>query len=297
MSSSEKLSVVIPAYNSSKEDLEILNESLNQQSLVNFEVIVVDDCSQFNNYSVFGNADYEFKIVEKSSNSGPADTRNCGVKHSSGKYLFFTDTDCKLLPDTLDRVQKYLRDSDIVVGNTITETSTLTGELIAYLGFPGGGNIGFHSVWKVDKYNFTTSFSSCNLGMRREVFEALGGFDISSPVPGGEDTILAEKAIGEGWRIKYNRLQVVYHKEKKSLKSFCLWQITRGRGNYYIKKKVPGVSGYLKLRVWSFINSLRKSRFYAPFVIILIGISVLLQSYGYYLEKFTIRKSGRSINA
>lgn len=297
MKRADRLSVIIPSYNAPKEDLEILNRSLNDQTFGNFEVILVDDFSDFNHYKVFEDSAYMLNIVTKDENSGPAATRNLGVENSSGKYLFFTDTDCKLEEDTLEKVYAALQTNDIVAGDTITRTSTTIGRAIARLGFPGGGNIGFHSVWRVDKNRFTSSFSSCNVGMRTQVFYELNGFDTSSPVPGGEDTIFASKAVREGWRIKYNIKQIVYHKEKRSIKSFFSWQITRGRGNYYIKRGVPGVSGYLRLRVWSFMNSLRKSGVMAPFVFLLIFLSVVLQSYGYYLEKFRVSISGRKVNA
>jgi GT2 family glycosyltransferase len=144
----------------------------------------------------------------------------------------------------------------------------------------------------VDLGGYTNSFSTCNLAFRKSAFNDLGRFDESFPVPGGEDTILARKTVASGRRIRYCPGQLVYHVEKKTLHAFIRWQITRGRGNYYIKQHAGRVGGYLWLRVWTFKNSLMAAGpRYAPLVLGLIVLSVYYQTKGYRLEK---RKTCRS---
>ncbi len=143
----------------------------------------------------------------------------------------------------------------------------------------------------MDEDGYTNSFSSCNLAFRKTVFEALGGFDETFPVAGGEDTVLAWKATQTGCRIRYVPEMQVYHIEKSTLGDFIRWQITRGRGNYHIKQQVGRVGGYLRLRMWTFKNSLRAAGFrYALPVLGLILLSVYYQVKGMCLETRDARK-------
>lgn len=278
-----KLSVIVPSYNTPKEYMEVLYRSLlNQAFSGEFEVVIVDDCSTVKNYDMI--TDPRFRIVFNEKNSGPAFSRNHGAREAKGEILFFTDSDCEVAEGTLQHVADSCRKYECIMGNTITKTKTWFGKCVAYLGFPGGGNIGFHNVWKVTD-GYTDSISSCNLAIKRDLFLKLGGFDTTFPVPGGEDTWFAKNMVQKGHYIKYQENQVVYHVERGDYKGFLRWQITRGRGNYHIKRKLGKVTGFFKLRLWSFKNSIVKSGFYAPIVIYLIFISVLYQMIGLKQEK------------
>lgn len=278
-----EISVIIPSYNTPKNHLTNLYDSLLSQSLCDFEVIIVDDCSKETHYDII--KDPRFSIFYMDKNGGPAKCRNFGASKAKSDKLFFTDSDCHLPPDTLKEASEGLNRDDIIMGDTITKTKTVFGKAVAYLGFPGGGNIGFENVWRVNKDGFTDSISSCNLAIRADAFKAYGMFDTSFPVPGGEDTYFAKKTVAQNGKIRYNKKQVVFHVERGSHKSFLKWQITRGRGNFYIKQKLGSVGGFYKLRLWSFKNSLIKSGIYFPLVAYLIAVSFLWQKYGYYTEK------------
>ena len=96
--------------------------------------------------------------------------------------------------------------------------------------------------------------------------------------------------VDSGHAIWYEKGQRVFHVERPDLKGFVRWQLVRGRGNYHIRRRVSSVGGYLRLRVWTFRNSLaRAGLLRAPAVLALIALSVCAQSAGYWLE----RRSGR----
>jgi glycosyltransferase involved in cell wall biosynthesis len=279
-----KISVIIPSYNTPRESLTKLYDSLISQSHRNFEAILVDDCSNH----PYGHLlqDERFRVIYRKHHSGPATCRNIGVENASSDYIFFTDSDCELETHTLEIIIQHLEQEELLMGNTITKAKSFFGKAVACLGFPGGGSIGFDQVWKVDRAGYTNSISSCNFALKRRVFDDLGRFDTTFPVPGGEDTVFAKEAIKKGYRIKYVPFQIVFHVERKGLKNFIYWQIVRGRGNYHIKKKLGKVKGFLWLRLWSFKNSLLRSGvFYAPAVIFLFILSVLYQTKGYRMEK------------
>ncbi len=280
-----RVAVVIPSYNPNPQLFSRLYDSLQHQRLSDFEVLVVDDASSdAAAYDCIDNP--RFRIIKQPVNQGPAACRNLGAAQATAPYLFFTDTDCELTPETLEAAVERLEQDAIVIGNTITRVQTRLGRAIALLGFPGGGAIGFDKVWRVGPDGYTNSFSSCNLAFRKDMFEALGCFDASFPVAGGEDTVLAYQATQRGIPIRYASDMIVYHVEKSDYAGFVRWQLTRGRGNYHIKRRIRNVGGYLKLRLWTFKNSLiAAGPGYALPVLLLILVSVYYQIKGMRLEQ------------
>lgn len=284
-SASPRISVVVPSYRPEPELLERLYASLLAQSEQDFEVILVDDASgPTADYALI--SDPRFRVVRRARNAGPAACRNAGVAEARAEQVFFTDTDCELAPEALRQACAALEADDAAAGNTITRASTVFGKAVALLGFPGGGSIGFDRVWRVDAAGHARSFSSCNVAFRKDAFLALGGFNERFPVPGGEDTVLARRLVDAGRRIRYCPEQIVYHVEKSDWASFVRWQVIRGRGNHHIRRHVPEVGGYLRLRVWTFKNSLiQAGPLYAPLVLFLIAASVWYQLKGMRAER------------
>ena len=92
------------------------------------ECILVDDCSPDKSISLaqdlisryHGNID--FKIIRNDKNSGLSVTRNNGIEHASGKYLFFLDSDDYLKDDCLQILLKIAAmhpDAEVVMGNCL----------------------------------------------------------------------------------------------------------------------------------------------------------------------------------
>lgn len=278
-----RISVVVPSFQPKEELLGQLFASLAAQSMADFEVVVVDDGSPAAEY-VFPDA--RFRLVRRERRCGPAACRNAGAAGAVSEALFFTDTDCRLEGDTLARALEGLAHAPVSAGDTLTDVKSPFGELVALLGFPGGGILGFDRVWRVDEDGFARSFSSCNVAFQRRFFEGLGGFDESFPVAGGEDTVLARRIVDGGGAIWYEKGQRVFHVEKPDLAGFLRWQVIRGRGNFHIRRRVSSVGGYLRLRVWTFRNSFaRAGVLRAPAVFALIVLSVAAQTVGYWLER------------
>ncbi len=94
------VSVIIPMYNAAKFIPQTL-ESLLYQTMKDFEVLVVDDCSTDNSVEVveslmprFDSVGVKLHIIELSQNTGmPYLPRNVGIQFSRGKYLAFLDND------------------------------------------------------------------------------------------------------------------------------------------------------------------------------------------------------------
>ncbi len=89
------LSIIIPIFNREK----IINNLYNNIKSFDFkdiEIIIVDDGSTDNTYEEVINKFYFSKStirIYKQENSGPGGAKNKGLQHSTGKYIWFVDSD------------------------------------------------------------------------------------------------------------------------------------------------------------------------------------------------------------
>jgi GT2 family glycosyltransferase len=69
--------------------------SLLDQTFKDFEIIIVDDASTDRTFDIINEFnDKRIKCLKNKENLGIAKSRNIALRHSSGKYIFFTDADC-----------------------------------------------------------------------------------------------------------------------------------------------------------------------------------------------------------
>lgn len=106
-----KVSVVIPVFNAENYLAACLNSVLNQ-TLQDFEVIIVDDCSTDSSLAVansfFEKFGEKIKIISLPINSGNASApRNKGLSFSRGDFVFFMDNDDLIAPNALEILCNY----------------------------------------------------------------------------------------------------------------------------------------------------------------------------------------------
>jgi len=91
------VSVIIPVYNVEDYLSECIESVLNQ-SYQNLEVIVINDGSTDNSGDIIDKyRDSDERIVAIiQANKGLAETRNVGIKHATGEYIYFLDSDDKI---------------------------------------------------------------------------------------------------------------------------------------------------------------------------------------------------------
>ncbi len=100
--SEPKVSVVITAYNRPGSLEAALNSALGQ-TYGNYEIIVVDDCSETDMSGAIKSLPGGIRYVRQSKNAGPSAARNRGVALASGDYVAFLDDDDQWLPNKLER--------------------------------------------------------------------------------------------------------------------------------------------------------------------------------------------------
>ena len=100
------VSVIMPAYNSALFVEEAITSVL-AQSFTDFELIVIDDCSQDNTaciVSEFAERDARVRLVRNNKNMGVAQTRNRGLELFRGKYVALLDSDDYWKPQMLEKM-------------------------------------------------------------------------------------------------------------------------------------------------------------------------------------------------
>lgn len=97
-----KVSVIIPVYNVAPY-LEATFKSLQEQTLRDMEIIVVDDGSTDGSEEIIKcHAAADSRIVHvRQPNSGVSAARNAGTKLAHGDYIYFMDADDVIAPDAL----------------------------------------------------------------------------------------------------------------------------------------------------------------------------------------------------
>ena len=113
------VSVIVAAYNESTCILGCL-KSISDQTINNFEIIVVDDGSNDNTVAIceeYAKREPKLRLLEK-RNGGVSSARNAGLEAARGKYVYFADADDFLLKDCLELLVSGARNqsADIVVG-------------------------------------------------------------------------------------------------------------------------------------------------------------------------------------
>lgn len=102
----KSVSVIIPIYNVEKYLRECLLSVLNQ-SFDDYEVICVNDASTDSSIEIlkeYMKTSDKIRLIEHEKNKGLSAARNTGLKEAEGKYVFFLDSDDKIVNNTLEEL-------------------------------------------------------------------------------------------------------------------------------------------------------------------------------------------------
>ena len=109
---SELVSIIMPSYNTARFIKETVDSVL-AQSYINWELIIVDDCSTDNTDDVVAqfSGDSRIKYIKNSKNSGAAESRNRALREAKGKWIAFLDSDDLWAPDKLEKQIAFMKDN------------------------------------------------------------------------------------------------------------------------------------------------------------------------------------------
>ncbi len=172
-----------------------------------FEVIAVDNKSRDGTEAALAGEIKRGRLplrVVREEHEGPSHSRNTGVRCSTGKFVLFLDDDARVAPGWLAAYQRCFSSPGcaVVQGRVVPEflaarPAWLTDDLAAFLGRVDEGEAAGP---------LRGNMNSCNMGVARGAFEAIGGFRTDLG-PGGigmaEDTEFGLRAAEKGFAAVY----------------------------------------------------------------------------------------------
>ena len=104
-----ELSIIVPVYNMAADDKLVwcLN-SLIKQTISDYEIIAVDDCSTDNSLQIL--REYEkqypdrFHVIASPENKKQGGAKNLGLEHAKGEWIGFIDSDDWVTPDFYEKL-------------------------------------------------------------------------------------------------------------------------------------------------------------------------------------------------
>ena len=232
-----KYSFIVPVYNR-PDELDELLQSLMTQTLKDFEVIVVEDGSTVPCKDVVDKYAHRLDVTYYlKANSGPGQSRNYGVAKAQGEYVIILDSDVVVPEGYLQAVEDELSQQacDAFGGPDCAHPSfTPTQKAISYAMtsfFTTGGIRGGKK--KMDKF-YPRSF---NMGIRRDVYNALNGF---SEMRFGEDIDFSTRIFENHYTARLFPEAWVWHKRRTDFRKFFKQVYNSGIARINLTKRHPG---------------------------------------------------------
>ena len=114
---SNVIKIIVPSYNC-KQVFKATFDSVLSQTYKDWEWIIVDDCSTDGSYEYIkelSKDDERIVVLQTPKNGGTAVARNIGLKHASGRYITFLDSDDLLDPNYLEEQIKFIKDNGPII--------------------------------------------------------------------------------------------------------------------------------------------------------------------------------------
>ena len=232
-----RYSIIVPVYNRPDEVDELL-QSLCEQTVKDFEVLIVEDgsvkpCKDVcDKYASILDLHYYAK-----ENSGPGQSRNYGAERANGEYVIILDSDVVLPKGYLQAVEDELKQNSCEAfgGPDATHPSfTPIQKAISYSMtsfFTTGGIRGGKA--KLDKF-YPRSF---NMGIRRDIYLQLGGF---TKMRFGEDIDFSYRIVEAGYMPRLFPEAWVWHKRRTDFRKFFRQVYNSGIARINLEKRHPG---------------------------------------------------------
>jgi glycosyltransferase involved in cell wall biosynthesis len=254
-----KLSVVVPCFNAANTIAIQLEALANQQWLEPWEVIVADNGSTDNTIAIaqlYQQRIANFRIVDASAKVGPSYARNMGAKAAYSESLAFCDADDQVAPGWVAAMGNALSQYDFVAGRNdnikLNNPTTLKNH-----GLPATTGIAFD-------HPYLPVVVSSNMGIKRSLHEAIGGFD---------EGFLMIEDIDYGWRVQEAGYKVceipdaiVHYRLRQNFKAICdrAWRVGlyeallyKKRHNYHLPKQLMSWKSFVKVPVIFILALLR----------------------------------------
>lgn len=218
-----RVSAVVPVYNNFNYTAWLLQQFHAYQAgnpQLALEVIVVDNGSTDLTRQLPELAK-GLKLVRTDKPTGYPAACNAGAKVATGDYVVFLNNDIELIEGSFEAVAKALDDATVgAVGGRVIKLNGVLQEA-GGLVWRDGSAAGYGRGQDPLAARFMVArdvdyCSGCFLGVNRELFESLGGFDEVFSPGYYEETDLCARIWAGGHRVRYEPEVAVYHYEYAS---------------------------------------------------------------------------------
>ena len=169
-------------------------ESLLNQTFKDYEIVIVDDASNDKTAEIISRfKDQRIKYFKNKQWLGIAKSRNKGLKHARGRYIFFMDIDCIVFKDWIKEGLSCFTDDCAGVEGRIIYVSE-----------------NYQPTFSDNVMENRTSrqFMTGNIAYRKDIIEAVGGFNEETHYH--SDREIGLKIIKHG-RVCYNKNMIAVH--------------------------------------------------------------------------------------
>jgi GT2 family glycosyltransferase len=236
------MSVVVLSHDSSTYLRRLLESIAEADDRASCEVIIVDDSGPAEAHTTAGLCRlYDALLVVKHGNV--PSKRNAGVAAATSNMILFVDSDCRINPRLFVEHRRLALMADDI------------GAMLGAVDFEGERSL----TWRmVERSQFLGAFGmarrmdyapwgvTCNLSVRRDAFNATGGFDEGLlPVTGGDDVDFGLRLNRAGYRIRCNPSALVFH-TRDTWNSFGRMMrrvFNYGRNHFLIMTKHASLTG------------------------------------------------------
>lgn len=186
------ISVIMPAYQSEAFIARSIR-SVQMQTQRPLEILVVDDGSQDNTASVAADCGDLVRVIRQ-TNGGPASARNTGAREARGEWLAFLDADDGWVPNKLERQVAHIDDSITLLNAycTVDENSQHAPD-----------HQTFDDLW------LRNTVPTSSVLLRKQDFDAVGGFDEDRSIMAVEDYNLWLRLLHRGCKFRVVRERLV----------------------------------------------------------------------------------------
>lgn len=245
------------------------------------EIVMVDNCSEDETSQIAQswrqeNPEVLLTYIRNTENN-MASARNLVLQKAASAWVYFTDADCRLVPQNWERFLRSLN-SDYAAfggGNITPNTGTFVSRGLQHMALNPLGHMGAVQASPPQKMRVTKFLSTSNMLVSKEAALACGGFD-EAYVRVGEDLSLCHRLTIYNHKICAVPQVEVLHLQDRGLWAWCEKMISYGRAQVFVGLRYPrhfcGLRGIQFVAVWIFFILL----FAAPAVCVAIAISYLI---------------------